>query len=150
MTSWPKLLIRTTSGSVVYPQSGSVLISTVHIVTKSHMDNWDLGCQRGPCRCLRAVLLPRPHRSEKPTLPPRAMVSSGPGLLALPQMRSVLISVVPVTTEDSEDGAAQSWPSPSLTPAVMLVPVPPSAPPKLTVGAGPAPHLGSTVEATSL
>lgn len=68
-----------------------------------------------------------PYRSEKPILPPRAMVSSRPGLLlgvmpgsvALPHLWSVLMSMAPVTIESNKGSAqcaAQTWSCPSLTP----------------------------------
>lgn len=38
-----------------------------------------------------------------------------PGSMALPQPESVLMSVAPVTTQDSEDTTAQNWPCLSLT-----------------------------------
>lgn len=59
-------------------------------------------------------------------LPPRAMVTSRPGLqpgamsasMALLQLESVWMSVAPVTTEGHKDRAAQSWSLPSLAAAL--------------------------------
>lgn len=40
--SRPRPLSKTMSGSVVFPQSGSVLMSVAHVATKDHMDAWGL------------------------------------------------------------------------------------------------------------
>lgn len=59
-------------------------------------------------------------------LPPRAMVTSRPGLqpgamsasMALLQLESMWMSMAPVTTEGHKDRAAQSWSRPSLAAAL--------------------------------
>lgn len=90
------------------------------------------------------MLLLGPFISEWPTLSPRVMVLSGlrllqrtiSGSVALLQPQSVLMYMVPITTADSEDRAAQSCSYPSLA---------------ATVGrTDPAPYLGSTMELASL
>ena len=52
------------SGSKARLQLGFVLISMARIATKGYMDAMGIGCHLGPCKCLRAVLLPGPYRSE--------------------------------------------------------------------------------------
>lgn len=53
-----RLLPRTISGSVVLPQSGSVLMSVTQVATKGHIDTRDLGCNLWPCGHPRVMLPP--------------------------------------------------------------------------------------------
>lgn len=86
------------------------MISMTHGATKGHTDAWDLGCTLWPYWYPKAVL----SVSE-------AMVSSELGMLltamsgsvGLQQPRSVLMSVVPDTTEgnaDARDLDCHLWP----------------------------------------
>lgn len=45
VTSEPRLMPRTISGSVVLSKLGSVLMSMGDIATEDHTDTWDLGCK---------------------------------------------------------------------------------------------------------
>lgn len=56
MRSWPGLLPKAMSGSVVLLQLGSMLMSVACVTTKGQMDVCGLGCHWRPCGCLRAVL----------------------------------------------------------------------------------------------
>lgn len=102
------------------------------------------------------MLLLGPFRSNWPVLPPRTTVlfvlglllTATSGSMALPQPQSVLTSMTPVTTEDSENRAAElvpfltgystreNWSCPSQT--------------TVLGGSGPLPLLGRTVELTLL
>ena len=79
--SRPSGLLRTVSGSMVLLQLGSVLQAVAHTATRVHMESWCLGHSRWPSWNLRPMLQLEPYRSERPVLPPGAMVSSKPGLL---------------------------------------------------------------------
>lgn len=57
MTSGPRFLPGTMSGTMVLLQPGSLLISMDQVVTKGHTDVQDLGSYLWQSWCLRAVLL---------------------------------------------------------------------------------------------
>ena len=62
-------------------QSGSELMSLVPVTTKGHGDAWGLPHLLRLCWDLRALPPLGPCRSGWPTLPPGAMMMSGPELL---------------------------------------------------------------------
>lgn len=86
-------------------------MSLAHDATRSHVDGQDLGHNLLPYRYLRAMLLLGPGRSGWPVLSSVAMVLSKQvllpralsGYMALPQPRSVLMSLAPETVEDCAD-----------------------------------------------
>lgn len=76
-----------------------------------------MGNHKGPSEYSRVMLLLEPYRSEWPLLPLRTIISSWSMLLpratsesmALLHPQSLLISMISITMEKSEDRAAQRW-----------------------------------------
>lgn len=81
VTSQPRLLPRTMSGSVFLPELMSILMPMSHHATKDHTDTWGLGYNLWLWGCVCGHVVTGPCWSECPTLSPRAMVLSGSELL---------------------------------------------------------------------
>lgn len=109
MTSRSRLLPITMFGSMVLPQSGSVL--KAHVATEGSVDAWHQVSHLNPCWWLRAILQQGPCRSPWSVLLPNTMVTSGPDLqlkamsvsVALLHPESVYLSEVPVTIQGYVD-----------------------------------------------
>ena len=143
MTFRPGMLLGTKSGFVVLLQPGSVLISMAHVATKGHKDAQNLNHHLWQDWYLRAVCChSHTDLSSCTAIQGHGVIWAGAaakGHVWVLGPASVLMSVVPVTTEDSEDRAAphwlQHWGEQSCPPtAVVLGRV------------GPALCLGSTIE----
>lgn len=104
------------SGSVAPLWLRSAPMSVAQVTTEGSPDTRGLGQHLKPCWCQRIVLSLGPCGSERPKLPPRAIVTSTPKLLLLAVSGSVLMAVVRVTTGTmSCTRALLSWSRPSLT-----------------------------------
>lgn len=85
------------SGSVAPLWLGSAPMSVAQVTTEGSPDTRGLGQHLKPCWCQRIVLSLGPCGSERPKLPPRAIVTSTPKLLLLAVSGSMilLLSVLP-------------------------------------------------------
>lgn len=98
-------------------------MSVAQVTTEGSPDTRGLGRHLKPCWCQRIVLSLGPCVSERPKLPPRAIVTSTPKMLLLAVsgsmilLGSVLVAVVRVTTGTMSFRSIRallSWSRPSL------------------------------------